>query len=159
MSGLESLGIDFKLLIAQAINFLILLLLLNKFLYKPIVQLLSDRKKKIEEGVKNSERARVELDKAQGEAKKIIARAIEDAQKIENESKQTAETEVTKILALAQGRAQKIIEGAQSSATVEQQKIEKKAKENIAELVSAAVEKILEQKQDGKEIERLIGKI
>lgn len=159
MSGLESLGIDFKLLIAQAINFLILLLLLNKFLYKPIVQLLQDRKKKIEEGVKQSEQAKLEIEEAQGEAKKILANAIEEAQKIENESKKTAESEVVKILSSAQKRAEKIIEGAQISAVMEREKIEQEAKAKIADLVTAAVEKILDEKQDEKEISKLIQKI
>ncbi len=159
MSGLASLGIDWKLLIAQAINFLILLLILNKFLFKPVVQLLSDRKKRVEEGIKQSELAKVELGKAQEQARKIMGKAVDDAQKLQNESKKTAEQEVTKTLTSAQKRAEKIIEGAKSSAVTEQEKVERQAKAKIAELVTVAVEKILEQKQDEKEIDRLIQKI
>lgn len=159
MSGLASLGIDWKLLVAQAINFLILLLILNRFLYKPIVQLLSDRKKRVEEGIKSAEAAKSELEKARNEAKKIISKAIDDAQKLQSESKKIAEQEVTKILTSAQKRAEKIIEGAKTSAVAEEEKVERQAKAKIAELVTVAVEKILEQKQDEKEIDRLIQKI
>lgn len=159
MSGIASLGVDPKLLIAQAINFLILLLLLNKFLYKPIVQLLQDRKNKIAEGIKYADEAKVELEKAKIEARKVVSEAIEEAQKIQSESKKTAEQEIMKILSAAQKRAEKIVEGAKVSATAEEEKIEMRAKGKIADLVSAAVEKILEEKQDTKEIERLIQKI
>jgi F-type H+-transporting ATPase subunit b len=159
MSGLASLGIDWKLLIAQAINFLILLLLLNKFLYKPIVQLLSDRKKRVEEGIRQADQAKTELDKAEVEARKMVSKAVDDAQKIQSESKKTAEQEVTKILSAAQKRAEKIIEGAKTSAAAEEERVEQAAKAKIADLVSVAVEKILEQKQDEKEIDRLIQKI
>lgn len=159
MSGIASLGVDPKLLIAQAINFLILLLLLNKFLYKPIVQLLQDRKNKIAEGIKYADEAKIELEKAKIEARKVVSEAIEEAQKIQNESKKTAEQEIMKILSSAQKRAEKIVEGARVSATAEEEKIEMRAKGKIADLVSAAVEKILEEKQDTKEIGRLIQKI
>lgn len=50
---MEALGIDPKLFIGQIINFLILLFILTKFAYKPIVKLLDDRRQKIADGLKD----------------------------------------------------------------------------------------------------------
>jgi len=51
---MEALGLDIRLLVAQLINFGLLIFLLNKFLYKPLIKMLDDRKKKIAEAAENS---------------------------------------------------------------------------------------------------------
>ena len=48
---MEKLGIEPILLLTQVINFTILVVVLTKFLYKPILKMLDERKKKIEEGL------------------------------------------------------------------------------------------------------------
>src|SRR3989338_7402288 len=58
------LGINWKLLIAQAVNFFLLVALLNYFLYKPLVKLINDRRQKIENGLADA----AEADKRIGEA-------------------------------------------------------------------------------------------
>ena len=56
MEALESLGIDWKMLVAQVVNFIILLLILRKFLFGPIVKLLDDRRKTIEKGLSDAKK-------------------------------------------------------------------------------------------------------
>jgi len=55
METLSSLGIDLKILLAQLVNFGILIFLLSKFLYKPVLKMLDQRKKKIAESIKKAE--------------------------------------------------------------------------------------------------------
>lgn len=57
MELLNALGIDWKILLAQFVNFAVLVFVLWKFAYKPIFKFLEDRKNKIEEGIKNAEQA------------------------------------------------------------------------------------------------------
>jgi len=60
---MNGLGIDWQLLIAEIINFVILLLILKRFLYKPFLRLLEQRRVKIEEGIKKAEEAEKSLQK------------------------------------------------------------------------------------------------
>jgi F-type H+-transporting ATPase subunit b len=55
------LGIDWKLLLSQAVNFLLLLVILRLFVYKPILNILKKRREKIEEGLAKAEEADVRL--------------------------------------------------------------------------------------------------
>jgi F-type H+-transporting ATPase subunit b len=62
---LSQLGIDWHLLISQAINFFLLLIVLRIFVYKPLFQMLHDRRKRIEEGIAKAEEADVRLREAE----------------------------------------------------------------------------------------------
>ena len=55
MQIFESFGIQPTLLLAQIVNFLIILFLLQKFFYKPIFKMFEDRKKRIEESLKSAD--------------------------------------------------------------------------------------------------------
>jgi F-type H+-transporting ATPase subunit b len=108
---MEALGLDIKLLVAQIINFGILFFVLKKVLYKPIIKILDDRKKAIDESLKSSKKIEEELskleekktsviEKTQSQANKdkenLIILAQEEKRKIIDEAKKTAETEVAK---------------------------------------------------------------
>jgi len=151
MNGISALGIDWKLLLAQIINFLILLLILRKFLYCPIVNMLQNRRKTIEKGLKDAEEAEVKLDSASEKSRKIISQATDEADKIVKSAKASAEKEAQEIVNSANERSQKIIAEAKASAIVEQEKIVGGAKTQVARLVVAATEKILGKKSDGVE--------
>ena len=61
MELLSNLGINGKLLLAQIVNFFILLYILKRFAYKPILKVLDDRKEKIEKGLRDAENAKDKL--------------------------------------------------------------------------------------------------
>lgn len=93
---MEKLGIDPKLLVTQIVNFTIMVLLLSKLLYKPILKSLDARKKKIEEGLRFAEKAQVEEEKlklrreemlkeTREEARVILVNTKKDAQKLKDE--------------------------------------------------------------------------
>ncbi|MBI4058597.1 F0F1 ATP synthase subunit B [Candidatus Gottesmanbacteria bacterium] len=60
---MEQLGIELPLLLTQVVNFAIMLVVLTKLLYKPILNALSERRKKIEEGLAFTEKAKQEEEK------------------------------------------------------------------------------------------------
>src|SRR5512136_1154217 len=66
MEALQKLGIDFKVLIAQIINFGILFFILKHFLYKPILNGLDKRKKRIKESLEKA----AEIEKRSAESEK-----------------------------------------------------------------------------------------
>ncbi|MEK7607984.1 MAG: hypothetical protein AAB495_00145 [Patescibacteria group bacterium] len=73
---LQKLGIDWKLLLSQAANFLLLLVILRIFAYKPLLKLLKERREKIEEGVQKAEEADTRL----GEADKVLQEKTKEAE-------------------------------------------------------------------------------
>ncbi|MEK7187217.1 MAG: ATP synthase F0 subunit B [Patescibacteria group bacterium] len=99
---ISQLGIDWRLLLSQAVNFLIVLLVLRLFVYKPVLQVLHDRKTKIEEGIAKANEAERRLTEAEEVKKgKIHEAEIEvmgmfkekDAHLKQLEEKRLAETE------------------------------------------------------------------
>lgn len=159
MDALTSLGIDWKLLVAQIVNFLILLLILRKFLFAPIVKMLSERKEKIAKGLEDAESAQKRLDNAENEARKAIAKATQEAQIIVGSAKKEAEEEKNKIIAEAQEKAAKTIKEAQEQAKREEEKIVARSKSRLGELVIAGLEKILGTKQDEKSVDKVISQL
>ena len=148
MDALKSLGIDWKLLIAQIVNFVILLLILRKFLFAPIVNLLENRHRTIARGLTDAEEAEKKLQLADIEARKKVSEAINEAEKITKEARRNAEAENQKTLKLTQEKALKIVASAHDAAKQEEGKIVSSAKSHVAQLVIAGVEKILGEKQE-----------
>lgn len=87
----RQLGIDWRLLISQAVNFFALLLILSVLLYKPLLKLLRDRRQKIEEGIAKAKMADTQLLEANETSKEKIkeaeAQAIGILRKTEGDAK------------------------------------------------------------------------
>ncbi|MCX6809845.1 MAG: F0F1 ATP synthase subunit B [Candidatus Berkelbacteria bacterium] len=159
MDALSALGIDGKLLIAQIINFLILMFLLYKFLYNPILKILKERQDKIAKGLKDSELSQKILQETEEKTRKLINKANQDAEKIVQETKKSMEEEASKAISKAQTKSEEILVAARNQAKIEQDQIFTKAKKEIADLVATATEKILETKQEKTQIAKEIEKI
>jgi F-type H+-transporting ATPase subunit b len=145
----DALGIEWPLLISQLINFLLLIVLMRMFLYKPVLNMLNVRKERIAQSMKDAERvsaaareAEVErgkvLDQARREAQEIRAQATRDAEKIAQDVRSRAETEATEIRMKSQADAAKQADLALADAN-----------KQIADLAIMATEKLL-----GRELEK-----
>lgn len=87
---MEKLGIDFKLLLTQVINFAIILFVLKKLLYKPILRILKDRKSKIEEGLAWTQKAKEEEEKLAKMKQEVLREARDEARVYLNNAKKDA---------------------------------------------------------------------
>lgn len=145
MELLTKLGIDWRLLIAQLINFVILMGVLYKFLYKPVLKLLHERSVKIEVGLKNAEAVEVKLKDAAAlyESKTREARA-ETAKMMEAAKKETDALRA-ELTSAAQKEADKIVEAGRIRLAVEKEKIMHEAEHELADLVAQATEHVLGQ--------------
>src|SRR3989338_7233599 len=76
---IEQLGINWKLLLSQAVNFFILLLVLRFFVYKPLLIVIKERNKKIKQGLEKAEEADVRLKEVDIIAKKKLKKADSSA--------------------------------------------------------------------------------
>lgn len=146
MEILTQIGIDGKLLLAQAVNFLILLFILHRFAYKPMLSFLEKRTERIEEGLRNAEEAKKRLDEASKGGEKTIAEAREEARKIVAETRESAEKRGKELVAEFERKAERIVEEARERAAEEREKLFREAKGEIADLVIATTEKVLREK-------------
>src|SRR3989338_5144691 len=87
MEILNKFGFDPIMLAAQIVNFLIILYLLKRFLYKPVFKILKERQDKIEEGIKQTEKAQKTLEEAIGKETRILANAKTEVEGLINEAK------------------------------------------------------------------------
>ena len=85
---MEKLGIEQIQLLLQTFNFVVMAVLLTKFLYKPILKSLSDRRKKIAEGLLFAEKIKKEEEKTENKRQEVLAKAREESRKIIEEGKQ-----------------------------------------------------------------------
>lgn len=90
MEIIKNFGINPYLLLGQIVNFLVLLFLLKKYAFKPILKLLNDRKQTIEEGLKNSLEAQKLLEEALKKEKEVLTKAEKNADQILKEAKNEA---------------------------------------------------------------------
>jgi F-type H+-transporting ATPase subunit b len=145
----QALGVEWPLLISQIVNFLILIVLMRLFLYKPILNMLQARKERIAQSMKDAERVSAAAREAEGEKAKIVdaarreaqeirAQATRDAEKIAQDVRGRAETEATEIRMKAQADAQQQMDLALADAN-----------RQIADLAIMATEKLL-----GRELEK-----
>lgn len=159
MDAISSLGIDWRALVAQAINFTILLLILRYFLYNPIVEMLENRRNKIAKGLEDAEQAQKQLEEADFEAKKKINQAQQRAQDIIKNAREESTKEASEIINQAKDKSKEIIDLAKNQSELEKQKIVDKAKSELGEIVLLATERIIEQKPEADEIEKILQKV
>ncbi len=148
MELFEALGLNTKILIAQFLNFAILVFVLWRFAYKPILKFLESRRQKIEEGVKNSERAIEKLTEVGEKERQVIVSAKKEALEIINESKLDAEKRGKDILEKAQKEASLVMDKEREKLEQERLEMFKELKEKLSSLVVLAVEKVLKEKID-----------
>ena len=90
MGLLQDLGVDGPKLIAQLINFAIVLFVLWRFAYKPVLEMLENRRQKIAESMDNAEKIKAELAETQAERDKVMTEANQKAEKLIADAKEAA---------------------------------------------------------------------
>lgn len=143
MDILNQFGINPLLLAAQVVNFFILLFILKKLLYGPILKILAERRKKIEDSLKNAEEIERQLQETTVKSEEIIVDTLKEAQKIMDQTKEAA----AQILADTNKTAEQILLKAQEDGKkivqLQEQVLMDQMKENAGRLVLVAFEKII----------------
>ncbi len=155
---MDEFAINPTVLIAQIINFGIVLFLLKKFVYKPVLSMLEARRKTIEEGLKSAEEAKVELSKAEEKATEIRDKAYAEAKIMNEEAKTTAATSANDIIVKANTQADQIVKFAEKEALNAKNNALSEAREQIGSIVILALEKILGNELDASQREKITAK-
>jgi F-type H+-transporting ATPase subunit b len=156
MGTLENLGINWKVLIGQAINFLILLFLMKKFVFPRFFILLKERREKIEEGIRKLEEAKKKSEMVEIEREKILREAKEKIDLMMKEAEKRAKLKEAKIIEMAEKEKEKIIEEAKRMGQNEIEKLKEDFLKESLKISFLLAEKILGKKIDEKEDKKLI---
>lgn len=140
---LSHLGINWKILVAQGVNFFLLVILLNSLLYKPLIKLINERRKKIEDGLRNAETAEIKIQEAEVLKQEEILKGeraglliMEDAQREGEAYKDKARTDAE---ALAAAMKLKTEDLGRRLLQREMENLEKNSKTLIEKAISEAV--------------------
>ncbi len=153
---MEGLGINLGYLISQIINFMLLLVLLRIFLYKPIVNMLDRRREKIKSDLEEAETARSQAETAKQEYEKQLEEAREERRSILAQAKEQAEKTREEILAKARTEAQELVSRAEEDMAALRSQALSGAEDQIVELALAAAGKLVGESLDDKAHRRLI---
>lgn len=162
-SGISSLGINLKGFIFQLITFLIVLLILRRYVFPKLVATLEARRKALEQSLVQAKETEETLARAETKAEEILAKARVSADEAIAEAKKTAEGVIADAEGTAAERAAIIVKEAETHLEQERAKLRQQLRGELAELVADATEKIVREKlnpqRDKILIERAIAEV
>lgn len=153
---LGTLGINWKLFIAQLVNFSIVLFVFWKWVVKPLGKTLTDRQEKIESGLKNATYMEDEKKKFEDWKTQEMQKVRSETEKVLKMASDTAEKTRQETINAAHEQANNMIEQAKAAIENEKTTMLKEVRQNVAELVVMASEKILKTKLDAKTDKELV---
>ncbi len=153
---MEALGISPGFLIVQIIAFIIVLLTLNAWVYKPMLDMMENRKNKIAQGLEDARVAAEARKDAEKEAAKILATAQAEAGKVVREATERAASAGKDVKAAAEAEAVKAREAAMADAEIERNRILGDLRGQVAALALAAANKLVGEALDEKKQHVLI---
>lgn len=140
---MEALGINLGFFLVQLLNFLILVVILYAWAYKPILKMLDDRKAKIAQALEDARIASEARANAEKQAAKIIAEAQTEAARKVAEATQTAEQAASAVRAAADVEKARILKSARDDAELERNKVLGDLRPQVAALALAAAQQVI----------------
>lgn len=150
------MSINYSDMIWAIINFLVLLLILNKFLYKPLMTMMDSRKDQIKQDLDNAEKAKQDAQKMKEEYTAQMAQAKKDAQQIIEKATKIGEETRESILNQARQESAKMTEKAQEIIRLEKEEALNQLRDEVSSLVVLAAGKVIDKTIDKDAHEKLI---
>ncbi len=143
-----SLGINGKLFIAQLINFAIVLFVLYRFAYKPVLRMLEDRTQRIEKGIADAEASQKKLTEMTEKEKDVLSEAKKQAKQIIMAAEDQALKNRDEIIANAKEESTRLLQQAQKNMEDQKMQMINEVKKDLGTIVLMAVEKVIGEKVD-----------
>ena len=156
MEALEALGINLPSLMWHTFNFLLLVALLTRFLYRPVTRMLDERSARIKESMERAEAIKEQLVRTSEETRRQLEEARMQGQAIVDQASQIAERMKAQARAEAQSEAEKIVARARAEIEHERRQAVVELRREMADLVVAAAGKVIGQSLDDRAQYRLI---
>lgn len=143
MELLAQLGIDWRLLGAQVLNFLVLLGVLYKFLYRPVLTLLEERTARIEKSLTEAKRIELQAKQADEDRMKMVADTRKETQKILEKASKEAEVLRARMVEEARHEAERIVESGKVQLEMHKEALLKDARREVTGLIVSATQHVL----------------
>jgi len=143
LSFLNDFGVEWDLLISQAISFALVAAALYYFAFKPVIAKANERRQIIEKGLQDAESARKELEKSQEQANQKLAAAAAESSEILRKSRDEAKRQIEAASAEAVAKAAQIREKAEKQLESDKARMKEELKAELSELVVKATEAVV----------------
>ncbi|MEK7134230.1 MAG: ATP synthase F0 subunit B [Patescibacteria group bacterium] len=143
--ALHVFGINGKLLLTQAVNFGIVLVVLTFVLYKPLIRTLEERRMRIKKGVEDARAAEAARLNAEEEGRRVMADVARKAEGALADAHAKAGKEEERIVREAHAEEERIMRDAKERAAEEKRKILSEGKEEIARMIVLGAERIVKE--------------
>ena len=153
---IEAFDINLVGLAFQVLNFLLLLYLLNRFLFKPLLGRMDERSAKIEKGLEDAEAAARDRELAHAEREAAVSEARKEAADMIARANKIAEDTRNEILTEARTEAEKVTVRAREEITAEKERAMAELRAEVAELALAAAGKLIRTQMDASTQRRLV---
>ena len=140
---LNALGIQWPLLLSQAINFLILLFILQRFVYKPVLSIVDKRRDALKESARKMDEVNRLHEQADRERSALLSKADTEAGELLEKAKQQAEHVRVEIETAAHAHAEQIAAKTMKQLQAEREHVLAEVQEKLAEIIVHSTEKIL----------------
>jgi F-type H+-transporting ATPase subunit b len=138
---LTTFGIDWRLLLINAVNFGILMLALWYFLYAPVMRALEERRKRVAKGVEDAQAAEARLSEIEHSRQEVLAKAGKEADELLEEARVAAAAKERDLRAAGQKAAETAIAEAHAQAAELKEKAIEESKREVAKLIVLGIEK------------------
>jgi len=156
--GIAALGLDPKALIIQMVTWLLVFIVLIRFVFKPIIKLLQDRQDAIDEGLRLTTEMVAEKDKLEAEVDKTLKKARKEANEILSKTHDQATAIIKEAEESAQTKVDAMIEDARKRIDEDTARARQALEKEVVNLVVEATEAVLEEKIDSSKDASLIAK-
>lgn len=143
---LQAFGIDWRLLIVNAVNFVLLMGALWYFLYHPLTRVLEERRAKVTKGVEDAEAARKKLEEIEAARAGMLADAGKEADEVLAHAREAGIAKERELVSSGQKSASRIVSEAEQEAMALKERALKESKEEMAKLIVLGAEKALLEK-------------
>lgn len=140
----------------QLAAFLILLILIKKFAWGPLVKMMKDREQHVANEIDSAEKARIEANALLEQHKQMVKEARQETQQLIETAKKQGETQREEIIQLARSEAEKLKESAKLEIQREREKAVEELREQVASLSVFIASKVIEKELSEKDQEALI---
>ncbi len=157
--GIAALGFNLPGLISQLVNFLILLVVLRLFLYRPLLKMLDERKRRIAEGLNRAEQAAEQAAASEDEARKVVEEARAEGREAVQRAQEAAERLREELEQRARTDAEQIVARAREEVQAERDRAIQQLHQEFADLTISAAERVIGESLDQSAHQRLIDEV
>jgi F-type H+-transporting ATPase subunit b len=143
MEIFETFGVSWSKFIAQIILFLVVYAILKKYAFGPILEVLNERRRRIEEGQHNAEKIKKQLAEAELRYQEVLRKANEEAGRLIEEARASSDAHTQRQLQQAIKDAEGIIGKARESIDQERDKMVSEVKKEMVGLVVETTAKVV----------------